>query len=52
MGGFPPLALAQQLQPRLGLEGTAPQMKSPFGVEHDGSGASALAIPGAFFKAG
>lgn len=25
----------------LGLEGTAPQMKSPFGVEHDGSGASA-----------
>eukprot|EP00931_Biecheleriopsis_adriatica_P049678 TRINITY_DN28740_c0_g1_i1.p1 TRINITY_DN28740_c0_g1~~TRINITY_DN28740_c0_g1_i1.p1 ORF type:complete len:1780 (+),score=334.12 TRINITY_DN28740_c0_g1_i1:386-5341(+) len=22
----------------LGLEGTAPQMKSPFGVEHDGSG--------------
>ncbi|CAJ1356290.1 unnamed protein product [Effrenium voratum] len=25
----------------LGLEGTAPQMKSPFGVEHDGSGKSA-----------
>lgn len=25
----------------LGLEGTAPQMKSPFGVEHDGSGTSA-----------
>lgn len=25
----------------LGLEGTAPQMKSPFGIEHDGSGISA-----------
>jgi len=25
----------------LGLEGTAPQMKSPFGIEHDGSGLSA-----------
>ena len=30
-----------EVRPRLGLEGTAPQMKSPFGVEHDGSGKSA-----------
>ena len=42
--------LRAHLQPRLGLEGTAPQMKSPFGVEHDGSGASALAVPGVFFS--